>query len=29
MLEMAIFGMIASYILGIFVGRNWKRFTTE
>ena len=29
MLELFVFGITAAYILGIFVGRNWKRFTTE
>ena len=29
MLEAIIFTAAISYIIGIVVGRNWKRFTTE
>lgn len=29
MLEIITFAMMTAYILGMWVGKNWERFTTE
>lgn len=29
MLELTLFGMLTMYIVGIYVGKHWKEFTTE